>query len=147
MLIKMASEKHLSSVSRAAFQRLGIMRKSWQLFHDRTLLLSDFCSFVLPVLVYCLAVWCSASDSHLKLPGRVVRSDVLLAGGVLECYTNQFSITSGQVWLGPILCTGKWVKKYSPAVESSTWPLNSHNCSENYPKTNTKTKTLPIDDP
>ena len=26
------------------------------------------------------------------------------------------------------------VDKKSPAVESSTWPLNSHNCSENYPE-------------
>ena len=31
-----------------------------------------------------------------------------------------------------MLCTVKWVKK-SPAVESSTWPLNSHNSSENSP--------------
>ena len=28
--------------------------------------------------------------------------------------------------------------KKSPRVESSTWPLNSHNCSENYNKTKTK---------
>ena len=54
---------------------------------------------------------------------------------------NKFSITSGQEWLGPILCTSKWVKKkQSPAMESLTCPLNSHNCSENYQKTN-KTKT------
>ena len=33
--------------------------------------------------------------------------------------TNQFSITSDQGWLGPMLCTVKRVKK-SPAVESST---------------------------
>ena len=31
-------ERHLRSVSRAAAQRLGIMRKSWQVFHDRSLL-------------------------------------------------------------------------------------------------------------
>ena len=37
-----------------------------------------------------------------------------------------------------MLCTGKWVKKMSPAVESSTWPLNSHNWSENHPKTKQK---------
>ena len=37
------------------------------------------------------------------------------------------------------LYRAKWGKK-SHAVESSTWPLNSHNCSENYPKTKTKTK-------
>ena len=32
---KMTVEKHLRSVSRAASQRLGILRKSWQGFHDR----------------------------------------------------------------------------------------------------------------
>ena len=35
---KMTSEKLLRSVSRAASQRLGILRKSWQVFHDRLLL-------------------------------------------------------------------------------------------------------------
>ena len=38
----------------------------------------------------------------------------------------------------PIFCTIKWAKKV-PSVESSTWPLNSHNCSENYPETKPKT--------
>ena len=40
--------------------------------------------------------------------------------------------------MGPMLCTVKGVEKKSPAVESSTWPLNSHNCSENYTKTKQK---------
>ena len=31
-------EKHLHSVSSAAYQRLGILRNSWQVFHDRLLL-------------------------------------------------------------------------------------------------------------
>ena len=35
---KMTFEKHLFSVSRADSQRLGILRKSWQVFHDRLLL-------------------------------------------------------------------------------------------------------------
>ena len=35
---KMTFEKHLRSVFRAASQRLGILRKSWQVFHDRLLL-------------------------------------------------------------------------------------------------------------
>ena len=64
---------------------LGIMRKSWQVFHDRSLLLISFWSFVLPVLEYCSAVWCSAADSHLKLLDRVVRIAGFLAGGVLDC--------------------------------------------------------------
>ena len=32
---KMTFEKHLCSGSSAAAQRLGIIRKSWQVFHDR----------------------------------------------------------------------------------------------------------------
>ena len=61
------------------------MRKSWQVFHDRWLLVRSFWSFVLPVLEYCSAAWCSAADSHLKLLDRVVRSAGFLAGRVLEC--------------------------------------------------------------
>ena len=82
---KMTFEKHLRSVSSAAGQRLGIMRKSWQVFHDRSLPVRSFWSFVLPVLEYCLTVFCSVADSHLKLLDRVVRSAGFLAGGVLEC--------------------------------------------------------------
>ena len=61
------------------------MRKSWQVFHDRSLLLGSIWGFVLPVLEYCSALWCSAADSHLKLLDRVVRSAGFLAGDVLEC--------------------------------------------------------------
>ena len=64
---KMTFEKHLRSVSRAASQRLGILRKSWRMFHDRTLLGRCFRCFVLPVLEHCCAVWCLAADTHLKL--------------------------------------------------------------------------------
>ena len=39
---KMTFERHLRSVSSAAAQRLGIMKKSWQIFHDRSLLLRFF---------------------------------------------------------------------------------------------------------
>ena len=82
---KMTFEKYLCSVSSAAAQRLGIMRKSWQVFHYRSLLLRFFWSFVLPVLEYCSSVRCSAADSHLKLLDRVVRSTAFLACGVLDC--------------------------------------------------------------
>ena len=49
---KMTFEKHLRSVSRAASQRLGILKKSWKVFHDRLLLGRYFRGFVLPVLEY-----------------------------------------------------------------------------------------------
>ena len=66
---KMIFERHLRSVSMAASQRLGILRKSWQLFHYRLLLERCFRGFVLPVLEYCSAVWCLAADTHLRLLG------------------------------------------------------------------------------
>ena len=47
---KMTFEKHLCSVTRAASQRLGILTKSWRVFHDRVLLGRRFQGFVLPVL-------------------------------------------------------------------------------------------------
>ena len=81
----MTFEKHLRSISRAAAQRLGIMRESWQVFHDRSLLLRSFWSFVPLVLEYCTEVWCSAPDSNLKLLDRVVRCAGFLAGCVLDC--------------------------------------------------------------
>ena len=51
----------LRSVSRAASQWLGILRKSWQVFHDIPLLGRCFSGFILPVLEYCSAAWCSAA--------------------------------------------------------------------------------------
>ena len=81
----MTFEKHLRSVSRAASQRLGILRKSWQVFHDRSLLWRCFRGFVLPILEYCSAVWCSAADAHLRLLDRVVSGVSFLTGVVFEC--------------------------------------------------------------
>ena len=78
---KMTFEKHLRSVSRAASQRLGILRKSWRVFHDRALLRRCFRGFVLPVLEYCFAIWCSAAATHLKLLDRAVSCARFLTGG------------------------------------------------------------------
>ena len=54
----MTFEKHIRSVSRAASQSLGILRKSWRVFYDRLLLVRCFRCFVLPFLEHCSAVWC-----------------------------------------------------------------------------------------
>ena len=81
---KMTFEKHLRFVSRAASQRLCILRKSWRVFHDRSLLGRCFRGFVLPVLEYCSAVWFSAADTHLKLLDREVSDARFLTGGVFE---------------------------------------------------------------
>ena len=82
---KVTFEKHLRSASRAASQRLGILRKSWRVFHDKLLIRRCLWGFVLPVLEYCSAVWCSAADKHFKLLDCVVSGACLLAGGVLNC--------------------------------------------------------------
>ena len=82
---KMTFEKHLHSVSKAASQRLGILRKSWLVFHDRLLLGRCFWGFVLPVLEYCFTSWCSAADTHLRLLDRVVSGASFLTGGVFVC--------------------------------------------------------------
>ena len=81
---KMTFEKHLRSVSRTASERLGILRKSWQVFHDRLILGRCFRGFVLPVLEYCSAVWFSAVDTHLKLLERVVSAAGFLTGVCLS---------------------------------------------------------------
>ena len=81
---KMTFENHLRSVSRAASQRLGILRKSWRVFHDRSLLGRCFRGFVLPVLEYCPAVWFSAANTHLKLLDRAVSGERFLTEGVFE---------------------------------------------------------------
>ena len=123
---KMTFQKHLRSVSSAAAQRFGIMRQSWQVFHDRSLLQICFWSFVLQVLEYCSAVWCSAVDSHLKLVDRVVRCTVFLVGGVLECnlahrrsvavlcmlfkfVSNPMHPLSGALPLQYVLTRGSWL--------------------------------------
>ena len=59
------------------------MRKSWWVFHDKLLIGRCFWGFVLPVLEYCSAVWCSAADTHIKLLDRVVSGACFRAGGVL----------------------------------------------------------------
>ena len=87
---KMTFEKHLSfSIvqTRAAYQRLGLLRKSWQAFHDRLPLGRCFLGFVLPVLEYCSAPWCSAADTHPKLQDRVVSDSSFLTMGVFVCWS------------------------------------------------------------
>ena len=81
---KMTFEKHLRSVSRTASQRLGILRKSWRVFHDSPLLGICFRGFVLPVLEYRSAVWCSAAYTHLKLLDRAVSGARFLTGGLFK---------------------------------------------------------------
>ena len=80
----MTHEKHICSVSRAASRRLFILKKSWRVFHVRSLLVRGFWGFVLHVLEYRSAVWCSAAYTHLKLLYRVVSGARLFTGVYLS---------------------------------------------------------------
>ena len=55
------------------------------MFHDRSLLGRCVLGFVLPVLEYRSAVWCSAADTYLKLLGHAVSGAQFLTGGVFGC--------------------------------------------------------------
>ena len=68
---KITFEKHLHSVSKAASQRLAILRNSWRAFHDRLLLRRCFRGFVKPVLEYC-----SADSGAWFLTGGVFECDI-----------------------------------------------------------------------
>ena len=81
----MTFEKHLRSVSRAASQRLGILKKSWQVFHDRLFLMRWFRCSAPSVLEYCSVARCSAADTHLKLLDHVVSGASFLTGVMFEC--------------------------------------------------------------
>ena len=80
----MTFEKHFRSVYRAGSQRLSILRKSWQVLHDRLLFGRCFKGFVLRVLEDRSAVWCSAADTHLKLLDSVVSGASFLTGVCLS---------------------------------------------------------------
>ena len=77
--------RSLRSLSRASSQRLSILRKSCQVFHNRLLLGRCFRGFVLPVLECCSSVWCSAGDTHLRLLDCLVSGASFLTVGVFEC--------------------------------------------------------------
>ena len=82
---KMTFEKHLHSVSRAASQRLGILRKSWRIFNDRLLLGRCFlglpCGF--EVLFRSVVLGCRYTPCTTVLY-RVVSGACFLTVGVFE---------------------------------------------------------------
>ena len=90
--------------SSAASQRLSILMKSCPVFNDRLLLGRCFRGFVLPVLEYCSAVWCSATDTHIKLLDRAASGALFLTGGVFECDIAHRRSVAAQCVLYKIRC-------------------------------------------
>ena len=97
---KMTVEKHPRSVSKSYSQRLGILRKSWRVFHDRSLLgkysridrfLADAFRDNYPRngrgarFGELFSVCCSAAEAHRELQDRVLSRTRFLTGAMFDC--------------------------------------------------------------
>ena len=71
---KFTFEQHLRSISSTVAQKIGLLRKSYKIFGDTSILKKCFNSFILPCLEYCAPAWSSAAASHLKLLDKNVRA-------------------------------------------------------------------------
>ena len=67
---KFTFESHIRSVSSSIAQKLGMLRKSFKILGDMSVLINSFNAFILPCFEYCSPAWFSAADSHLKLLDR-----------------------------------------------------------------------------
>ena len=74
------------------------------MFHDRSLLGRCCRGFVLTVLEYSSAVWCSAADTHLKLLDRAVSGARFLTVGVFECDISHRRSVAVLCMLYKIMC-------------------------------------------
>ena len=78
VILGVTFDSKMNFEKRAASRRLGILKNSWQVFHDRLLLGRCHRGFVVTVLEYCSVVWSSAGDTHLKLLDQVVSGGTIM---------------------------------------------------------------------
>ena len=71
---KFTFEQHVRCISSSVAQKIGLLRKSYKIFGDPSVLRKCFNSFILPCLEYCSPAWSSVAASHLKLLDRNVRA-------------------------------------------------------------------------
>ena len=71
---KLTFELHLRQITSIVSQKVGIIRKCWQVYRDNSLILKCFYSFLLAFFEYCSAVWMSAAPTHLQMLDRVFNS-------------------------------------------------------------------------
>ena len=68
---KLTFERHLRNVTSVVSQKVGILRKCWQVYQDIELVIKCFYAFILPFFEYCSSVWMSAAPTHLNMIQRV----------------------------------------------------------------------------
>ena len=71
---KLTFEEHIIKVACGVSQKIGILRKCWQIYRENALVLKCFYSFILPFFEYCSVIWMSAADVHLNSLNRVFTS-------------------------------------------------------------------------
>ena len=71
---KLTFEQHIIDMTSKLSQKIGILRKCWQIYPENSLILKCFYSFILPFFEYCSVVWMSAADTYLRMIQRVFDS-------------------------------------------------------------------------
>ena len=71
---KLTFEKHVRNIASSIAQKTGLIRKCYKTLGNNDAVLKSFYAFILPCFEYCSPVWCSASDSHLKLLDRALNN-------------------------------------------------------------------------
>ena len=69
---KLTFEEHLRVVSASIAQKTGLLRKCRKTLGNDDAVLKTFFAFILPSFEYCMSVWLSAADCHLKLLDRAL---------------------------------------------------------------------------
>lgn len=91
---KFTFEQHLRSVSSFVAQKIGLLRKSYKIFGDLSVLRKCFNAFILPCLEYCSPAWSSAAASHLKLLDKNMRACKFLIPDLKVDLDHRRSISS-----------------------------------------------------
>ena len=72
---KLTFEKHIRAITSSIAQKTGLLRKCFKTFQGyRDVVLRSFFAFILPCFEYCMPVWQSAAQSHLRLLDRALNS-------------------------------------------------------------------------
>ena len=69
---KLTFETHIRQVSISIAQKTGLLRKCRRTLCDNEVIIKSFFAFILPFFEYCMPVWFSAADCHLKLLDRAL---------------------------------------------------------------------------
>ena len=71
---KLTFEKHIRNMASSISQKTGILRKGCKTLGRNDAVIKSFYAFILPCFEYCMPVWSSAVNSHLRLLDRALNN-------------------------------------------------------------------------